>query len=192
MTASIHAIVLAAGASRRFGSTKQLADVDGTPLARRAVDTAGEVFGDRVTLVLGHDWQAVFEACSPLRGFVVINDQHAGGLGTSIARGVCAVRHAADAIVVLLADQPLIPAAQLGALCTAWSGAADEIVATGYAGTAGPPALFAAAAFDALAALRGDQGARQLLTDERFTLRTVTCEAAAVDIDRPEDLQRLR
>lgn len=192
MTANIHAAVLAAGASRRFGSTKQLADAGGMPLVRRALDTAGQVFGDRVTLVLGHDWQAIYEACSPTQGFLVINEQHAEGLGTSIARAVRAVRHAADAIVILLADQPLITATHLGAICSAWSGKANEVVATGHSGILAPPALFAPAAYDALTALRGDRGARRLFADERFTLRTVACEAAAVDIDTPEDLQRLR
>ena len=192
MTPNIHAVLLAAGASRRFGSNKQLADFGGRPLVRHAVETAGQVFANRVTLVLGHDWRAVLGACSPLQGFVVINEQHAGGLGTSIARGVRAVRHVADAIVVLLADQPLISPGHLGAVCAAWSGRADEIVATGHTGTAGPPVLFGPAAFDSLATLCGDQGARQLFTDERFMLRTVACEAAAIDIDRPEDLQSLR
>lgn len=192
MSANIHAVVLAAGASRRFGNTKQLAEIEGEPLVTRALDTAGRVFGDRLTLVLGHDWRPILEACSPAQGFVVINEQHARGLGTSIARGVRAVCHAADAVVVLLADQPLVSAAHLGALCAAWSGKADEIVASAYAGTVGPPALFPPAAFDALADLGGDRGARRLFADERFTVRTVACEAAGVDIDSPEDLQGLR
>lgn len=192
MNSNIHAVVLAAGAARRFGSTKQLTDMNGKPLVRHALDTACQVFRERVTLVLGHDWQAVYEACALPQGFMVINEQHAEGLGTSIARAVRAVRHAADAIVIVLADQPLVAAEHLGAICAAWSREANEIVATGYCGTSGAPALFGPAAYDALTALRGDQGARQLFADQRFTLRTVACEAAAVDIDRPEDLQNLR
>ena len=58
-TTNIVALVLAAGSAKRFGSSKQLAEFNGTPLAKRALDVAVEVFGDRAALVVGHDWKAV-------------------------------------------------------------------------------------------------------------------------------------
>lgn len=190
-TKDIIALVLAAGSGKRFGSSKQLAEVNGVPLARRALDNAVDVFGDRTALVVGHNWQAIARSCSPLPGYLVVNDRHENGLGSSIACATRSVRHATQAIVVILADQALITTEHLRCLRDSWSGAEDEIVATQFEGTAGPPALFPAKCFDDLASLEGDTGGRHLFNDERFTIRKIVFEPASVDIDTPETLDQL-
>ena len=187
----IYAVVLAAGLAERFGSTKQLAEFKGSTLVRRAVDLAAEACGNRYVLVVGHDWRAVSDACMPLTGFIVYNDSYADGIGSSIARATSAIGHVARAIVVLLADQPLISATHLHELCDAWTGAGNEIVATDYAGTLGVPALFGNSCFDDLAALAGDTGARRLLTSGKYRVHGIPFEPAAVDIDTPADLEKL-
>jgi molybdenum cofactor cytidylyltransferase len=189
--ANVFALVLAAGTSTRFGATKQTVEVGGVPLAKLAFRAATGACGERTILVTGHDWQAVANACAPLAGFLVHNDDFGTGLGGSIAFGVRCVRHAADAVLVILADQPRITAAHIDALIDTWSGNDDEIVATAFAGAAGPPVLFPRAAFSDLATLTGDTGARQLLSDTRYTVRTVAFEPAALDVDTPADLERL-
>lgn len=185
------AIVLAAGSASRFGSTKQLAELDGVTLVRRATETATAVCGDNTVLVLGHDWRAVAAASSPMRGYLVVNTDYADGLGTSLAKAVQALHHVAQAIIVLLADQALISAQHVQTLHESWSGASDEIVATAYADTAGAPVLFPRDCFAELAALQGDSGGRHLLTDQRFRVRTVVYEPAAVDVDTPDDLRQI-
>jgi len=188
-TRKITALVLAAGSAKRFGSSKQLAEFDGIPLAKRALDIAVEVFGDSTALVVGHDWKAVTQSCSPLSGFLIVNDQHESGLGSSIACATRSVRHIAQAIIVTLADQPLITAGHLKNLRDSWSGADNEIVVTGFGDTAGPPVLFPRACFDET--LQGDTGGRDLLKDERFAVRKIVFEPASVDIDTPEALDHL-
>jgi len=182
--------VLAAGSASRFGSTKQLAEIDGVTLVQRASAMATEACGANTALVVGHDWQAVAQACSPMQGFLIVNDNHADGLGASLAQAVQSVRHVAHAIVVLLADQAMIRAQHVQALSDTWSGASDEIVATAYADTIGAPVLFPRTCFDELAALQGDAGGRHLLKDSRFVVKTVIFEPAAVDIDTLDDLRR--
>jgi len=190
-TSGIFAVVLAAGSASRFGSVKQLAEIEGVPLVHRAVRTAAEVCGDRTALITGHAWEAVSEACVPLPGFLVVNENHAEGLGTSIAAAVRSVRHATQAIVVLLADQPMITAQHIQALCDAWSGADDEIVATEYAGKVGAPVLFPRGCFEELVMLKGDTGGRHLLSDDRFNVTKIVFEPAAIDVDTPADLENL-
>ena len=190
-TSDIVALVLAAGSARRFGSSKQLAEFDGMPLARRALEVAADVFGDRTMLVVGHDWQAVTQSCSPLPGFLLMNDCHERGLGSSIACATRSVRHAAQAVIVILADQPLVTAEHLRNLRDNWSGADNEIVATGFGDTAGAPVLFPRSCFDDLAVLQGDKGGQHLLSDERFTVRKIVFEPASVDIDTRAALDRL-
>lgn len=188
---SIFAIVLAAGSSSRFGATKQLQEYHGAPLVRRAVNLAEAVCGECSVLVTGHDWLAVFDACKPLRGFVVHNSGYHSGMASSIASGVRAVQHAADAILLLLADQPLVTTAHLETLVSDWTGSPDAAVATAFAGSVGPPVLLPARYFGELTALRGDRGARAILTDAGTALKTVAFEPAAIDVDRPEDWIRL-
>lgn len=181
--------ILAAGRSSRFGSSKLTAELDGTPLLQRAASAAAEVCQDRVVTVIGHDRDAALAAAASNSGFVVVNEDYEKGLGSSIAVAARACRSTADALLIVLADQPFVTAEHLRALVDHWSGAADEIVASSYADTQGPPVLFPSGAFAQLASLSGDQGARELLHDQRYRLKTVRFEPAAVDIDTPGDLQ---
>lgn len=188
---NVFVALLAAGQSSRFGSTKQTVGIDGIPMVQRALATAAEVCGNRVITVIGHDWESVLAACAAQAGFVVMNENYKGGLGTSIAAAARACCRSADALVVLMADQPLVTAQHLRTLVERWSGSATEIVASAYDGTEGPPVLFPRETFAELGSLGGDKGARALLRDPRFKLRTVPLEAGAVDIDTPMDLARL-
>lgn len=188
----VFAVVLAAGSASRFGTTKQLSKLDGAPLVRRATNLAQDICANHSLLVAGHDWLAVSAACQPLPGFLLVNDHFAEGIGTSMSRAARSLRHAASAIIVLLADQPLVTRQHLRELRDAWSGADHEIVATAFAGTVGPPALFPRGCFADLQQITGDQGARELLHDARFSVITVAFPDAAIDIDTPQDLDRLR
>ena len=188
---TIFAAVLAAGSSSRFGSTKQAVMLDGVPLVRRAIDTAVRVCDSRVLAVVGHDADTVLAAIDSEPCFIAVNEDHGKGLGTSIATAARACRGHADALLLLLADQPLITPQHLRALIETWSGADNVIVASSYSGTEGPPVLFPSDAFEALQALTGDRGAHALFHDSRFMLKTVPFDPAAIDIDTPSDLAAL-
>jgi molybdenum cofactor cytidylyltransferase len=155
---SIFAVILAAGRGKRFGATKQLAEIDGQAMVRRSCRLARAVCGDNTLLVAG---------VRPLA-------QTAGG------------------ILLLLADQPLITEAHLRDLLACWKGGESEIVATSFAGTLGPPVLFPPGSFPTLTKLSGDRGARSLLHDTRFDVKTVAFEDAAVDIDTQDQLETVR
>lgn len=187
----IFAAILAAGSASRFGATKQAARLEGIPLVRRAIETAADICGDRVVTVIGHDPETVLGAIAAAPGFIVVNEDYEKGLGSSVALAARSCQKYADAILLLLADQPRISTEHLQALIDSWTGADDEIVATAFAETLGPPVLFPRCSFSALAALTGDQGARAILCDRRFSIKTVRFDAAAVDIDTPADLVSL-
>lgn len=189
-TKRLFALVLAAGSGSRFRSSKQLALYDGTALVTRAVRLAEAVCGPRTVLVAGHDWRRVVEACRPLRGFFVYNTQYGRGMSSSIACGVRSVTGAADALLLLLADQPLVTASHLEQLVATWAHAPDDVTATSFAETSGPPVIFPGRSFAELGQLRGDRGARELLTADH-RVHTVRLEDAATDIDVPEDIDHL-
>jgi CTP:molybdopterin cytidylyltransferase MocA len=188
--ARLFAIVLAAGSGRRFGAVKQLAMYEHAPLVARALRLAESVCGPRTVLVAGHEWRAVVAACRPLQGFFTNNTRYTDGMGGSIACGVRSVIGAADAVLIMLADQPLITVRHLERLAAVRAQSGDVAVVTSFAGTDGPPVIFPRRCFAELSRLEGDRGARPVLDREGGRTRRVVFEAAAADVDVPDDLNR--
>ncbi len=185
---AIFAVVLAAGSSTRFGRTKQLEKFEGVSLAAGAVRKAESVCGELTVLVTGKDWQKVADTCAPLAGYFVINTDYEQGLASSIACGVRAVAESADAILLMLADLPLVTTEHLTNLVNAWAESPQTIVASAFEDTLGPAIVFPKSYFDALMQLSGDRGARPIIDANKERVQAIPCEEAAFDIDRPEDL----
>ena len=185
---AIFAVVLAAGASTRFGRTKQLEKFEGVSLAAGAVRKAESVCGELSVLVTGKDWQKVADTCAPLAGYFVINRDYEQGLASSIACGVRAIAESADAMLLMLADLPLVTTEHLTSLVNAWTKSPQTIVASAFEDTLGPPIVFPKADFDALMQLSGDRGARPIIDANKDRVQAIACEEAAFDIDYPEDL----
>ena len=189
---SLHAIVLAAGAATRFGSPKQLALVNGRPLLHLAVARAVEIAGQSVTVVLGANAAHLAPLLRHTGASQVINRDWAEGMGSSVRAGVARIPAAADAALLMLADQPAVTAEDLRRLVDSWRRQPRCIVAAFYAGSAGVPAIFPREDFAALSALRGDTGARALLRGAGDRVVRVPLPSAALDIDTPEDLLNLQ
>ncbi|HJW93363.1 MAG TPA: nucleotidyltransferase family protein [Thermoanaerobaculia bacterium] len=157
-------VILAAGFSRRFGSPKQTFVYEGETLLARAVRIALSVCDDVVVVTRP---EFVVDGAR-----VVINENAEEGIASSIRLGVSACD---DAVLLMLCDQPHVTASHLRAMIDVHA----PLVATGYAGVVGVPALFGREYRDALLALRGDRGAQMLLDGAVV----IPCEEAAVDID---------
>jgi molybdenum cofactor cytidylyltransferase len=189
--AGLFCLVLAAGLSTRFGSAKQLADFRGRPMIAHMMHLAGEVFGCASILVAGDQWARVTAAAGTLEGFFVINEQYRQGLGSSIAAGVSVVGDCASGVMLLMADQPLIEASYLRQMIEEWNRDRGRIVASQFDGVIGPPVIFPSRYFDELCTLEGDNGARKIIEANVSSLTRLPCAAAAADIDRKEDLERV-
>lgn len=184
----LFAIVLAAGKASRFGATKQLAIIEGTTLVARAIRRAESVCGDRSVLVTGMDWQAVAAASEPLCGYLVVNSEYEDGISGSLKAGIAAVSAAAGAVLLMLADQPLVTTTHLRNLVATWHKSPDSIIASAYSTTTGPPVIFPRAYFSELLSVDGDRGAKSVLDANSDRLLVVEFEAASIDIDHPDDL----
>lgn len=161
VAARVAAVLLAAGQSRRFGAADKLA----APLAGRAL---GGFAADTLRAI---GFAARFVVVGPAGagfdtgGFTeVVNPDPGHGQASSLALGIAAA-HAcgADSCLVVLADMPLVTAAHLAAMLARYGPQADIVASVAPGGRAMVPALFAAAHFPALMALRGDSGAKSLL-----------------------------
>src|SRR5580658_5242470 len=105
---SLHAIVLAAGASRRFGSPKQLVRFEGQLLVQRAIAAATELAGPAVSVVLGAHAAEIVSNLPPGGAGILINRGWQEGIASSIRLAVSRLPGACDGALIMLADQPLV------------------------------------------------------------------------------------
>ena len=187
----LYALVLAAGASSRFGSAKQLVRVAGRPLLHTAVTRAAEVTGNALIVVLGAGAGRLAPLLKHAPGSIVVNREWREGLGSSIRAGVARLPAACSGVMLLLADQAAVTADDLRRLAGAWRRQPQYIAAALYGGVSGVPAVFPRSAFRELGELRGDVGARALLRRNAARVVRVPMPSAAIDIDTAEDLLAL-
>ena len=179
-------ILLAAGKSERFGIPNKLeVEFLGQPVGFHVV-TALEDMPFRDRMVVTDGCQLDFAS----RGYTVIhNDDPDAGMSRSVKLGV---RHAketgAAAVLIALADMPRLTTAHIYRLFDAVD-SDDAVVASSDGVEPKPPAVFGRGQFDFLMTLEGDAGARDLVKAGRHV---VTSPAELIDIDTPEDLDRLQ
>lgn len=185
-------VLLAAGGSRRLGVPKQLLRVQSAPLLLRAVLAAHAATEGPIVVVLGAHalkLRALLRRHgAPVR--VAHNARWEEGLAASLRVGLTALPPRTRAALVLVVDQPLIDARAAQRLVRAWRRRPSMPAAAHYAGRAGVPAILPRRTWRALRSLRGDTGARALLNGSGVTL--VCLPEAALDVDTPEDVTRLR
>jgi len=185
---ALYAIVLAAGASTRFGSAKQLVRIAGRPLLHTVTARAAEVVGNALIVVLGARAAELAPLLAHSPASVVINRDWSEGLASSIRTGVARLPGACTAVMLVLADQAAVTADDLRRLAGVWRRQPEYIAAALYRSTTGVPAIFPRSCFRDLAELRGDVGARALLHRNPDRVVRVPMESAALDLDTPEDL----
>lgn len=179
-------LVLAAGGGTRFGEDpKQLADLGGRPLLEWAVAAQCAVAAlTRVVVVLGSHAEAVHGAIDFGRAQPVVCPSWAAGQSASLRCGLDALPDATR-VVVTLGDAPLVTPAVI-ALFAAQPAGTRAL----YEGRPGHPVVLGGEQLAALAAVRGDQGARGLLRDASTIEVGHLC--SGLDVDTPEDLEAVR
>lgn len=189
---NIGAIVLAAGASSRFGQPKQLLQFEGKSLVRRMVEAASHANCSPVIVVTGHARAEVKRDLRGTNAILVENGHWKTGIGTSIHTGL---RHVidnapdADAAFLLVCDQPFVDRSVLSSLIALHSETGKSIVASRYGHTLGVPALFHQSIFPELLRLTGDAGAKSIILSNRGRVAELPFPLGKVDIDELEDLQ---
>ena len=197
----VGAVLLAAGSGSRMGHRpKALLRIDGEPLILRqwrALQSAGLA---AVRMVLGHH-AAQFEPVLAAAGLQAGQDwivHPAPELGqvSSQRLGLAALPAELDAVLVALADQPLIGAREIGALIAAYRGrpAATEVVVPMVDGERGNPVMFSAAVRAQILAGAADFGCRQWQQAQPQAVYRWAAPHAGycVDLDTPQDIERLR
>lgn len=187
------AVVLAAGAGRRFGGQKLLAELNGTPILQYVLNLAAAAQLGPVVVVLGSDAEALVTRLWWREEVRLTNPAPDEGLSSSVRMGVASLLVSdAERAVVLLGDQPRLAVAQLEAVLAVPVDPARPIVVPRYAGKPGNPVLLERAAWPLAAQLQGDAGMAQLFATWHSLVRYVEVEGANPDVDTAADLAALQ
>ncbi len=198
----IKAVVLAAGAARRFGGSKLTASFNGQPLIAGALRCALAAPVDTVALVTGGHAEAVERAATALQAEAVETGRlklvrcadAMEGMSASLRAGLFALGEA-EGVFVFLGDMPAIPLGTLTEMVHSLrqSGGVDA-VAPVWEGRRGHPVLFGRALLPALAAVEGDEGGRAILArfGERLSLTPAADGGVLLDFDTPDDFNPVR
>jgi molybdenum cofactor cytidylyltransferase len=187
----LQVIVLAAGASTRFGSPKQLARVSGGTMLQVMLSRAQSLAGHAVSVVLGAHAAQIAPALRSSTATLIVNRHWEEGMASSIRAGIAGLPGHCGGALLLLADQCAVTGDDLKRLADTWRRNPQAIVAAQYAGGFGVPAVFPRSSFPALLALYGERGAQVLLRDPVGPRIGVPMSSAAIDIDTTQDLQTL-
>jgi len=192
---AVAGVLLAAGQGSRFGRPKALVELDGQTLAERGVTLLRAGGTDPVLIVTG---AAQVELRPEHQARTVYNGEWRTGMGSSLRAALRALTELeADpeigAVVVALADQPLVGAEAVGRLIAAYRAGAGVAVAA-YGGKPRNPVLLAREHWpEVIATATGDQGARAFLRARPELVTLVECgdTGRPDDIDTPADLEHI-
>jgi molybdenum cofactor cytidylyltransferase len=191
---NIAIIILAAGTSSRLGSPKQLLSYKGKNLLRHTVDEALETGCASVFVVLGANSELLRMELKDKPVSIVENTGWQEGMASSIRCGLETITNTIlrpDSIIFMVCDQPFVSSSLLLNLIEKKNKTGMPIVASSYEDKIGTPALFQRSFFPALMELKGDRGARKLITDNPYKVATVSFPEGIKDIDTKDDYEKL-
>ncbi len=192
---NIAVLILAAGASSRMGTTKQLLSWNGANLLDTTIENASVVSPEHIVVVLGANADKIKANSINIKSVQSIFHKNWNfGLGSSISYGVDFIQRSLQntkAILILLSDQPLIDSKYLGQMIQAYESSGKGIIATEYEKGAGVPAIFDKCYFSNLTQLDKDIGAKQIIRKFKNDTLSLDPSGKTMDIDTLEDYQKL-
>lgn len=192
----VGAVLLAAGSGSRLGHRpKCLLELGGVPLIRRQLVALSGAGVDEVVVVLGHHAAQIQPWVQDFPVTVVHNPRPDDGQVSSQRLGLAALAGRLDAVLVALADQPLLGAADYSELIGAWKKRPDgaQVVHPMVDGERGNPVIFSAEVREQVLAGADQLGCRQWQAahPQAVAPHVTDNRRFRVDVDTPEDLQRL-
>lgn len=190
------AVLLAAGSAVRMGGpNKLLTLVDGEPLVRRTLRALQRVPVGHLAVVLGRDARQIRMQLDtfPVRAFCRVTP--GCDLQVSVDAGLRALPSGLDAIVLMLADQPLVGTGDLRSLLGQWQQApAGSAVIPFHRGMRGNPVIIAGDIREPVLAAGPVPGCRGWLAANPQRVQRIESanDHVLVDLDTPEDIERLR
>lgn len=191
---TIAIMVLAAGASTRMGTPKQLLLYQGRSFLQSITEIAIASVCQPVVVVLGANAEQIHPQIKQLPVKVVHNLDWAWGMSSSIKSGIELLNNLPEkieAVVITLCDQPFVSHQIINQLVDTYYSTKKPIIACEYAGTLGVPALFSQRFFSELAALKETSGAKRVINNNLNEVFSMPFSLGDIDIDTPKDYEQL-
>ena len=187
---TVAAILLAAGQSKRMGSNKQLLPLAGKPLIRHCLDTILESGLQQIIVVLGPSGRQIEQFISDLPVAIAWNSEQESDMADSVRIGVDALPENAAGVLVCLGDHPLVQPATIQKMTDHFFAHPDKIIIPRYSGRKGHPTLFPRVVIEEIFSVAT---LRDIVhqTPNRLALLDILDPGVIVDIDTPEDFQRI-
>jgi molybdenum cofactor cytidylyltransferase len=187
-------IILAAGASTRMGTPKQLLRYGEQSLIGHIVQVAIASVCQPIIIVLGAYAERIKLEINSEQVHIIENSLFSQGMSTSIRVGIEAlnvINKEAKAVVLMVCDQPFISPQLINQLVEVHETTLKPIVASQYANTLGVPALFNRALFAKLTTLSGTEGARHIIKKYLQEVLAIPFPEGVFDLDTPDDYEQL-
>jgi CTP:molybdopterin cytidylyltransferase MocA len=186
------AVVLAAGASSRFGRPKALAPLWGKPLLQHVLEVVGTIEFSEVIVVLGHYADEIEDGLQWRSERRVRNPKPDDGLSSSLRIGLRSLGRRSQAALIFLGDQPLVRSDVVKRLLECPVSEAHPIAVPAYEAGGGPnPLLIHRAAWPLALEAGADRGLGPVLREHRKLVVEVSMPGSNPDVDTPEDLADL-
>lgn len=193
-TDKIGIILLAAGASRRMGTPKQLLKIGKDTLIERAISIAKQIDNSQTVVVLGANADKIKPIIESDKTIdITINEDWQKGMGTTLQTGIQFLLKktpALEAVIISVCDQPHLNKIILQQLITEFKKTKGEIIAAAYANIKGVPALFSKTLFPKLLTLNEDEGARKIIKNHEGKVLTIDFPKGEIDLDTPAAYQQ--
>ncbi len=191
----IGAVLLAAGEGLRMGGVaKSLIRLQGVPLINRQLIALSGAGVDAVVVVTGHAREAVEAAVASFPVTLAFNADYQQGQQSSVRLGLAMLGAKFDAVLVLLADQPLIGAADLTELIAAFKKRPQgHVLVPMVQGQRGNPIVLDEQAREQILASDANLGCRNLIERNPKLVYVHNTENSrfVTDLDTPEDVAAL-
>lgn len=162
----------------------------GTTLLQHTVDQAKASRAREVSVVLGSGAGEIQNKLHAEHVSIISNPKWNEGMSTSIRAGIASLSDSVDAAILSLCDQPFLTSGIFDSLIETFSSSGKSIVTCEYGGQIGPPVLFANTHFPKLYALKGDTGAKKIVSEHEYLVARVSFPLGSIDLDTPEDYKK--
>jgi molybdenum cofactor cytidylyltransferase len=187
---NIDLILLAAGESSRLGRPKQLLPMVDKTMIEHLIEEAITSNVANIFVVLGANKDKISEKIKHYNIEALINEEYKSGMSSSIKLGLNYLlkhKRKPDALIIMLCDQPFVSSVIINKIIEKYLATNFPIVNCNYGSSYGPPVLFDQSLFDELLTMKGMEGAKEVVQQNRNKLTHIYFPQGIKDIDTEED-----
>ena len=179
----VSAVILAAGKSERMGQPKLLMPWGRSTILEQTLDNLLSSRVSEAIVVVGHKAEEVIKTIADRPVRIATNPTYQQGMSTSIITGLNLVDDSTKAVMLVLADQPLVDTEIINNLIEEFAEHNKGIVIPTYQGRRGHPVIFSIKYKGELLGLKGDIGGRQIIKQHPDDILEVAVDSPSINID---------